>query len=170
MRVFHLLFLILLVCSKDVDGQSTSYISRNTVYMALNTRGTLYSLQYDRVLRSKGLLKNSVSAGFSIYDNVLAVPLGLHFFTGQQSNHFEFGVMFIPFAENYTELFSAGSQSDKKGYIIPELGYRYQQPLGGFFFKITAGPYILLDPPENNFWKMDTKFFAGISAGTGFSF
>ena len=76
----------------------------------------------------------------------------------------------MPYVEDYEKLFSPGSPSDKKLDIIPGCGYRFQNPGGGFFFKIIAAPIINLDPLSDNFWKMEGKVYAGGSIGAGINF
>lgn len=98
------------------------------------------------------------------------MPLGIIFFTGHKASHAEFSFTAVPYIETYKDLFSGNNLSDKKMYLLPGAGYRYQKQEGGFFFKVIAGPIIYLDPPSDHFWKMDSKIYPGISAGTGFSF
>jgi len=94
----------------------------------------------------------------------------LIFFTGQSASHAEFSITAVPYIETYKDLFSGNNLSDKKLYLIPGAGYRYQKPGGGFFFKVIVAPVIYLDPPSDHFWKMDTKVYPGITGGAGFSF
>lgn len=145
-------------------------IARNTIYVEGTSRGAYYSINYDRIYRLGAHFTNTYRVGFSLFDNVIALPLGLNFLKGDGFHHFEFGLTVVPYVENYRKLFDAGSLSDKKLYIIPGAGYRYQPPAGGFFFKAILAPIIFLDPPSDNFWKMDGKVYAGGSVGAGISF
>lgn len=65
---------------------------------------------------------------------------------------------------------AAGNIADKKLYLIPGAGYRYQPPAGGFFFKAILAPIIYLDPASDNFWRMYGKVYPGINLGAGYSF
>ncbi len=145
-------------------------IARNTIYAEGTSKGAYYSINYDRIYRLGVHFTNTYRVGFSLFDNIIALPLGLNFLKGDGFHHFEFGLTVVPLVENYQKLFSAGSLSDKKIYLIPGAGYRYQPPGGGFFFKAIAAPIIFLDPPSDNFWKMDGKVYAGGSIGAGISF
>jgi hypothetical protein len=153
-------------------AQSTqnNNIARHTVYADFASKGAYYSLNYDRIFNRGEQLTKSYRAGFSVLKNAIAFPLGINFFTGQDVHHFEFGITIVPYIENYQKLFSPGNLSDKKFYIIPGAGYRYQKPEGGFFFKAVASPLIYLDPSSGNFWKMDGKVYPGITIGAGVSF
>lgn len=145
-------------------------IARNTIYVEGTSKGAYYSINYDHIYRLGAHFTNTYRLGFSLFDNVIALPLGLNFLKGDGFHHFEFGLTVVPYVENYQKLFQAGSLSDKKLYIIPGAGYRYQPPGGGFFFKAIVAPILFLDPPSDNFWKMDGKVYAGGSVGAGISF
>jgi hypothetical protein len=144
--------------------------SINTFYADFASKGALYSVNYDRVFGQGENLSKTYRVGVSFLKDVIAVPLGINFFTGHQSSHVEFSLTVVPYIEHYSNLFSGDNLSDKKLYIIPGAGYRYQPVAGGFFFKAIAAPIIYLDPPSDNFWKMSTKIYPGITAGLGYSF
>ncbi len=76
----------------------------------------------------------------------------------------------MPFVENYKKMNNTASESDKKINIIANAGYRYQKTGGGLFCKVLAGPVLTLDPPSDNFWKMNGKIYGGISVSAGYSF
>ncbi|MBI3139052.1 MAG: hypothetical protein HYZ15_10735 [Sphingobacteriales bacterium] len=145
-------------------------ISRNSVYAEGTSKGALYSINYDHIFRLGARFTDTYRIGFSLLNNTIALPLGINFLTGDGFHHVEFGLTLVPLVEKYQQLFSAGNISDKKLYIIPGAGYRYQPPGGGFFFKIIAAPIIYLDPPSDHFWKMDGTVYAGGSIGAGISF
>ncbi|HWC53717.1 MAG TPA: hypothetical protein VG676_09050 [Chitinophagaceae bacterium] len=168
LKKFGLLF-VMIVCVLSIHAQN-NFTARNTIYVDGTSKGAYYSVNYDRIFSQGEKFSKSYRAGFSIMSHVIAFPLGIQFFTGHQQDHFEFGVTVVPYIENFEKLFSPGNLSDKKIYLIPGAGYRYQKPVGGFFFKIIAGPIIYLDPPSDNFWKMDGKVYPGGSIGAGISF
>lgn len=157
------------LCIQPAHAQN-NFTARNTIYVDGTSKGAYYSVNYDRVFSEGEKFSKSYRAGFTILNHVIAFPLGINFFTGRQQDHFEFGLTVVPYVEDYEKLFSPGNLSDKKIYIIPGAGYRYQKPGGGFFFKIIASPVIFLDPPSDNFWKMDGKVYPGGSIGAGISF
>ena len=161
--------MLLTGCTTQVV-KSQNFSARNTIYADFFSRDVYYSINYDRLFNEGEKFNKSYRVGFSVYSNIIALPLGINFFSGNGNNHFEFGVTLVPYVEDYQKLFSPGSPSDKKMDIIPGAGYRYQKPGGGFFFRIIAAPVIHLDPPSDNFWKMDGKLYAGGSIGAGFSF
>jgi hypothetical protein len=152
-------------CSQQIKN-----ITRNTLYADFASKGATYSLNYDRIFYSMKKFSVTYRVGFSVLKNAIAMPLGINFFTGHNASHAEFGLTAVPYIETYKDLFSGNNLSDKKLYLIPGAGYRYQKPGGGFFFKAIVGPVIYLDPPSDDFWKMDGKVYAGITAGAGYSF
>jgi len=147
-------------------------LARNAVYAELASRGPVYSIKYDRIFRQGDKLDYSFSAGFSIAKNSVAVPVGIHFITGANEHHAEFGVTFIPYIDYKHDLIGGRTQteSDKYLYINPGVGYRYQKNNTGLFFKTTIGPSVFLDPPSDDFWNMDPKLYAFGSIGVGISF
>lgn len=146
--------------------------ARNAVYTELASRGPGYSINYDRIFRRGDKLDYSFSAGFSIAKNSVAFPVGIHFITGANDHHAEFGVTLIPYIDYKHDLTgsSTKTESDKYLYINPGAGYRYQKSNTGLFFKATIGPSVFLDPPSDDFWNMDPKLYAFGSIGVGISF
>lgn len=161
--------ILLFACGISANAQDVA-IARNAVYAEGTSHGAYYSINYDRIFRLGANFTNTYRIGFSLLNNAVALPVGLNFLKGDGFHHFEFGLTVVPYVENYQKLFQAGSLSDKKIYLIPGAGYRYQPPGGGFFFKAIVAPVIYLDPPSDNFWKMDGKVYAGGSVGAGISF
>lgn len=165
-----LLFLLLFLARAIYLQAQPSSLARKSIYAEGASHGAYYSINYDRVFSQGEQFIKTYRAGFSLLNNAIAFPLGLNFFSGRDNDHVEFGLTLVPYIENYQKLFSAGNLSDKKFYIIPGAGYRFQKPEGGFFFKLIAAPILFLDPPSDNFWKMNGKVYAGGSIGAGISF
>lgn len=166
-----LLIAFLFFCAGESFAQSSkTFSAKSTAYVEGATQGPAYSINYDRIFSEGKVFAKSYRFGFSVYNDVLAFPIGINFITGRNEHHAEFSLTAIPYIEKFQKLFASGNLSDKKMYIIPGAGYRYQKPAGGFFFKAVAAPVLLLDPPSDNFWKMEPKLFAGISVGAGYSF
>ena len=168
-RRLSLALILLIAYGISANAQDVA-IARNTVYAEGTTHGAYYSINYDRIFRLGANFTNTYRIGFSLLNNAVALPVGLNFLKGDGFHHFEFGLTVVPYVENYQKLFQSGSLSDKKIYLIPGGGYRYQPPGGGLFFKAIVAPVIYLDPPSDNFWKMDGKVYAGGSVGAGISF
>jgi hypothetical protein len=162
--------LVLTAFTYNGYGQTSSFSARNTLYADFASKGAVYSINYDRVFSQGKKINISFRAGVSVLNDVIAFPLGMQFFTGQDASHIELSLTVEPYIEKYQDIFDGNNTSDKKAYIMPGVGYRYQKPGGGFFAKVVVGPIIYLDPPSNDFWNMDPVVYAGITAGVGFSF
>ena len=163
-------FLLTLFVTVTAAAQPVKNIDRNTLYADFAIKGATYSVNYDRVFSYGKKLAKSFRVGFSVLNDAIAFPLGIQFYSGKEAHHLEYSLTIVPYIEKYQDLFSGTSISDKKLYILPGLGYRYQPPTGGFFAKIVAGPLIYLDPAADDAVHMETKVYPGITAGAGFSF
>lgn len=161
---------LLLSAGNSFAQSQKIFIAKNTAYAEGATQGPAFTLNHDHIFSEGKVFAKSYRVGFTVYRDIMAFPVGINFISGKNQHHAELSLTGIPYIEHVSKLFSAGNLSDKKLYIIPGAGYRYQKPGGGFFFKVMAAPVLLLDPPSDNFWKMDPKIFAGVSAGAGYSF
>jgi hypothetical protein len=146
--------------------------AKNAIYLEAASKGPLYSLNCDRIIRQGEILTYSLRAGFSVEKNALSFPVGFNFITGRYDHHMEFGFTIIPYFDYYEDdpAIDYTDKSDKYLYVNPAIGYRFQKPERSFFFKAAMGPSIFLDPPSNDFWDMDPKldFFGSVSAGISF--
>ncbi|MFZ1529237.1 MAG: hypothetical protein WAT19_10820 [Ferruginibacter sp.] len=145
-------------------------MAKNTVYAGYARIGTYYAINYDRVFSQGTTFSKSFNAGISLLKTDIAFPIGINFFTGHQQHHAEFSLSVVPYIERYNYLFKPGNLSDKKLYILPAAGYRYQKPGGGFFGKIQAGPVFYFDPASDSNTKTDSRVYPGIIVGIGGNF
>ena len=165
-----IILMIVFINASYSQSKQNNITARHTFYADFASKGAYYSVNYDRVFHQGKKVNASYRAGFSIFNNVIALPLGINFFTGQNNSHLEFSFTIVPYIEAYNSFLKSNDLSDKKLYVIPGIGYRYQKAAGGFFFKAVASPLIYLDPPSDYFWKMDGKLYPAITVGAGFSF
>ena len=161
-----LLFLFLLSSAEAQDHPMV----KNTFFAEYALEGPAYSVNYDRIFIQSRKLNYDFRVGFSVTNNKLAFPVGAGIFTGHSDHHAEFSLTVTPLVEKKTVAYGNGTDNDKFIYLFPGAGYRYQRPMGGFFFKAMAGPAIILDPPEGDFWNMDPKVKFSFSLGAGISF
>ena len=145
--------------------------AKNTAFVEWSSQGPLYSVNYDRIIRQGEKMSYSIRAGFSLEKKAFSFPVGFSALTGAKDHHAEFSLLFIPYIDQgQKDKTLTKENADKYVYINPGIGYRYQKSGGGLFIKVAAGPSIFLDPPSDDFWKMDPKLDAFVSAGVGFSF
>jgi len=170
-RYSFFLAVILSLCS-TVEPAFSLESAKNSIFFEAASKGPLYSLNYDRIIRQGETMAYSLRAGFSIEKNALSFPVGFNFITGSYDHHVEFGLTIIPYFDYYEDnpVIDYADKSDKYIYVNPAVGYRFQKPERSFFFKAAIGPSIFLDPPSNDFWAMDPKldFFGSVSAGISF--
>lgn len=104
------------------------------------------------------------------YDEYYGIPLSFNFLFGKKKHHLELGIGIAVFAEvylTYNDPSNAiyvtqtswgntssypitpntikpfySNQTDIVTYITPKIGYRFQKPNGGFFFKVAFTPFI----------------------------
>ncbi|MEN8119980.1 MAG: hypothetical protein ABFS35_06525 [Bacteroidota bacterium] len=162
-----LLFSINIGLSQNKDS---TFLSRNTFYLDVASKGAYYSLNYDRIFRQGDKLNYSFRIGFSILKDVVALPLGVNLFTGKKDNHLEFNITVMPYIDQYKSFLSKNDLSDKYLYVVSGIGYRYQKWGGGFFFKTALSPMLILDPRSSDFWKMDPEVKVAVNISAGWSF
>lgn len=154
------------ICQKN----NTADISRNTLYADFASKDVYYSINFDHIFHTGNKLNYSYRAGVSILKDAYSFPIGIQCFTGVKSSHAEFSLTLIPYVDHSAKSRNRFDNTDKFLYVEPGVGYRYQAPGGGVFFKAVFTPIILLDPPSNDFWNMDPKLFAGGNIGFGYTF
>jgi hypothetical protein len=153
----------------SVAGQDRS-MAKNTFFAEYALEGPVYSINYNRIFIQSRTFNVDARAGFSFTNNKIAFPVGVGFFTGHNDHHAEFSFTATPLVEHKTVAYGNGSDNDKFIYLFPAAGYRFQRPAGGIFLKANAGPAIILDPAEGDFWNMDPKVKFSFSLGAGWSF
>jgi len=95
-----------LLASSQLAKTQPKISSRNTIYADFLSRDVYYSINYDRMFSQGKKIYKSYRVGFSAFSNIIALPVGINFFSGHANNHFEFGVTFVPYVEDYQKLFS----------------------------------------------------------------
>jgi hypothetical protein len=150
-------------------GQDRTMV-KNAFFAEYTLEGPVYSINYERIFLQSRTLNVDFRAGFSITNNKIAFPVGLGFFTGHGDHHAEFSFTATPLVEHKRVAYGSGSDYDKLIYLFPAAGYRYQRSSGGISLKAMAGPAIILDPADGDFWNMDPKVKFSFSLGAGWSF
>lgn len=136
---------------------------RNTVYIDILGPGGYYSLSFDRLFRVNKKNKNSISIGFEIagitkpYFSTY-IPTSYNILFGKKNRHLELGIgLTFGLERMYHQSFYSAPQLPV-GHLLeevdhsinfdlwalPRIGYRYQKENGGFFFRISLTPIIVL--------------------------
>ena len=96
------------------QNNDSTTLDRNTFYLDLASEGAYYSLNYDRIFHQGDKLNFSYRIGFSIFNEVVALPFGINLFTGKETHHIEFSITIMPYVEEYKSFFSQIWKISKK--------------------------------------------------------
>ena len=134
------LFLFFLTSYGQIENNEHIDKAKNTIYLEiLGNAGYLYNISYDRLLYTKE--NNNISLGLGAQylpssdlssDYILSVSPQINYLYGVK-HYFETGLGF-----SYD--FNVGD------FVVPiRIGYRYQKPDGGLFYKIGFTPFYIND-------------------------
>lgn len=126
--------------------ETSTTIEKNTVYAEAFGQGFCWSLNYDRLFNTEKRIMNSYTAGIVYVPKSIqfgdgtyyGIPLSYNWLIGKKSHHLELGVGLTSLLVNP----NSSIKSDFYAYLTPKIGYRFQRPQGGLFFKATATPMI----------------------------
>lgn len=149
----------LLICFMLLYGAySASYTqaqdsrtAKNTLYLELLGNGIFYSVNYEHFLSdqlaaragiSYSTLTSETSGQTQKEGNFFTFPLMLNYLVGKGSSHLELGggLSIITFSETNPESNLLDFISGTTVLVTGTVGYRYQQPDGGFVFRIGFTP------------------------------
>lgn len=151
-------------------------IECNSIYTEAFGQGFCWSLNYDRLFNKENRFMNSFTAGIVYVPKFMefgdgiyyGIPLSYNWLLGRKSHHLELGI-------GLTSLFvkpNSNQRSDFYAYFTPKIGYRFQRPQGGLFFRATATPTIdLLNVITYKFENEKQRNFSSMNnvAGIGFA-
>lgn len=168
--VFSMLFLSAIsnVYSQNWDDEG-SLKGKGTVFIELLGNGSWYSLNYDRVfynrkrnaLTWRAGLAYLPSSNYFIKSGSMVFLGESNYLRGKAPHFFESGIGF-----SHWWVFDRDNDRYIRNYLFTRIGYRFQKPGGGFFFRAGATPGIYL---ERN---IDQNYFlwGGVSLGYTFRF
>lgn len=155
------------------------FTASNAVYLEVGGNVGRYAFNYGRLVYQKRAFKVTGSVGFSLWPDRNRVegstiwypvlPLELSALIGRREHHLEFGLGITPYLlpeVNFSNV--SGTFVETKGpsfvrTIVPiRIGYRYQKPEGGFFFRVGYTPFFGVPDRMKENW-----YFQPIHAGLG---
>lgn len=182
------IMVLLLGCQNYTFAQEEAevFTAKNSVYVELLGNAGLYSVNYGRIFHQHNRLKISGSAGFSYFRQSRGgqsfgisdywtpmLPIEITAFWGKSRHHLEAGTG-ISFYSSQRLTYNpdyppTNFQEDiSLEAVLPlRLGYRYQKPEGGFFFRVGYTPLFNLNlgsPHPVRFFPI----YGGISLGKSF--
>lgn len=107
----------------------------------------------------------SIDFGDGIY---YGVPVSYNWLLGKKSHHLELGIGLTSLLVNP----HSNKNSSFYAYLTPKIGYRFQRPQGGLFFRATLTPMIdILSVSTSNLGNGKNRSFSTLSnvAGLGFA-
>jgi hypothetical protein len=160
-------FLTLFCCFLFVSGRSQDTIFivspvKRTIYGEAFGQSLFYSINYDQLLRYSEISRTSFTVGGTIIPTrelgVYAGSGSYNLLIGKRKHFFELGIGLSAMYMVNGNIGSSVTITDQNGvmhdyqymgyekdfflYLTPKIGYRFQQPDGGFFTKVTFTPAV----------------------------
>lgn len=142
------------------------------MYVKFGGNSILFGLNYGRILNQKEILKFSGSVGLSYIPQgnikwTPVVPIELTVFYGKSRHNLKIGARTTFYTSQQTSLNPDTNRLQENvslDVMLPfRLGYRFQKPEGGFFYRIGYTPGIFLSLNSQ-----DSALFFPLSGGISF--
>lgn len=178
-------FLLVLVFALSFSFRATAqtepgkFTAKNALYLEVGGSSGRYAVNYSKIFHQKGKLKLNASAGFSMWHHRLnskttwlpVIPIEFSAFYGKSNHHLELGTGVTSYLDRSlsfeSETFETRDRVVFGAYIPFRIGYRYQKPAGGFFFRVGYTPLLNIPVREGREWNFEPRF-AGLSFGKSF--
>ncbi len=174
-------FLVFLTLSQITFAQTEAetFTAKNAIFLELGGSSGRYAVNYSKIFHQKGKLKLNASAGFSMWRDrinskttwVPVIPLEVTALFGKSNHHLEMGFGFTSLLGKTFDLVPGTFEFREivvyDAFIPLRVGYRYQKPEGGFFFRVGYTPIIDFPPRTGGNWSFN-PYHAGISFGKSF--
>ena len=174
-----------LLAQSETVTKAEIFTAKNSLHAEFLLPSLNYALNYGRIFYQKEKLKISASAGFSLLYQKADEPIHQAYwvpgylaeitaFLGKSKHHLEFGIGFYTYREKrfiFDEDFPRNIREEPYWgkTILPRIGYRYQKPAGGFFFRAGYTPSIGFESIDESADGVNfIPFGAGISLGISF--
>lgn len=165
-----------LINPEQNDSIKLKLITKNTIYIEALGNAIVGSINYDRILLSRGKSKISTRIGFFMVPDkkvYLSLPFSVNYLLGNK-NLYESSVGLSYFYRD--RYYDATKFTSSMLYLtISPLGYRFQKSRSGVFFKANALVFIHLAEFNKNFRQNYPNYsydavFPYLSIGIGYSF
>lgn len=182
---FSMLFQNRVLAQAEAETNGEIFIAKNSIHAEFAGNSGGYALNYGRIIFQKNRIKLAVSAGFSMFyrrlDERIAsdywvpvFPAEITAFWGKSKHHLELGAGFYTL-RNRTYIFDEDFPNNIREqihwdqFIVGRIGYRYQRPTGGFFFRAGFTPMIEFNNSDTVYKGISfIPFGLGISLGMSF--
>lgn len=159
------------------------FTARNGLYLEAGGSSGRYAVNYSRIIHQKGKLKFNASVGFSMWRSSIdfksytstkwlpALPMEFTGFYGRGNHHLELGFGLISYLDQGIDpdpnTFKLDENMVFGANISTRIGYRYQKPEGGLFFRVGYTPFFAVPVGRRGEWSFQ-PYFAGVSIGKSF--
>ena len=165
--------------SQDVSYNSNN-IQKNTFFIEGFGNAVYGSLNYDRLITQEPKYKTSARLGLLFIPSkqftIFAIPFEYSYLKGSKNHYLEFsgGLSFVSFTSKRVHIVHVNNNSDTIRFIgttiismwalTGRIGYRFQSPQGGLFFKAGLTPFVSLGEAKD-FLPARVIPWAGIGIG-----
>lgn len=162
-KIITILFTI--ICPLLALSQDTNFvkpIKRNSIYVEYAGQGLYPSVSFDRLYRTEKKMKTSFTGGLTLIPIpdyfVFSVPASYNILFGKRKSKLELGIGVTAMYLREGNITASYGYKDNNGvyhyeqfvghehnffaYFTPKIGYRYQNPTGGLFFRVTLTPHL----------------------------
>lgn len=146
---FSLLFaaFLLLAATASYAQAPPEPVRRNTFFLELGGNGMFYSLNYDRILLNRESWKLAGRVGAMYVPplgggnrQMVGGPVEISYLRGRGKHFLELGLGATVVYDTYRV--SSYRIRDLAMMAVARIGYRYQKPEGGFFYKVGFTPML----------------------------
>jgi hypothetical protein len=174
-----LVFVFAISFGATAQTEPETFTAKNAVYLEVGGSSGRYAVNYSKIFHQKGKVKLNASAGFSMWHHRLnskttwlpVVPLEISALYGKSNHHLELGMGVTSYLTRSLAFDSETFENIDKVVFdaaIPlRIGYRFQKPQGGFFFRLGYTPIINFPTGGRGGWGF-LPYWAGISLGKSF--
>jgi hypothetical protein len=184
MLIFVLVFALFISPRATAQTEAEKFTATHSVHLELGGNVGRYAFNYERLIYQKRAFKVLGSVGFALWSdpNLIkgntrwypAIPLELSTLLGRRNHHLEFGLGITSYllrTVNFSTVSGKFVQSEGPAFIrtvVPlRVGYRYQKPDGGFFFRVGYTPFFGVPDRRKENWYF-TRFYASLGLGVSF--
>lgn len=136
-------------------GWAQEKIRSTTLFLEGGGPAGFYSMNLDQIVFDREYIKAAARIGYS-YSSGSLLPLGFSLLTGKEGNYFELGV-------GYSLYWPQTETVDTSNFFSARIGYRYQNPEGGFFMNL--GPMYLNGGTLGNSPPLSNRIWFGVGLG-----
>jgi hypothetical protein len=158
-----------------IGAQPIDVAPRNAVYLAILGNAGLFSLNYDRRLAERGLVRAGLAGwtgedlwGTDAESRIRSALVMVGAMRGKGRNRAEFGIGVLMGRKTEVDAFGAVNRTDGFVTLTGTLGYRRQSEGRGFLFRAGITPFFGFGSEETAY--PDKGLFPSVGLSVGYTF